>query len=748
MRKNLYITLVLSLLALPSFAQEAEKQGPKVGLVLSGGGAKGIAHIGVLKKLEESGVRIDYIGGTSMGAIIGGMYAAGYTATELDSIFRSTNFGELIPDDVPRHAMTFYERDDSETHAVTLPFDDFKLTFPSGISKGQNVYNLFSKLLLHVNDVDDFSELPIPFFCIATDIETGKEVMLDKGYLPRAMRASMAIPSVFSPVTINDTILVDGGVVNNYPIDEVKAMGAEIIIGVDVQDTLVDRNELKSALEILNQITNFNTIEAMKGKREKTDIYIKPDIKGFSMLSFDEGYKILESGENAVDPWMEQLRQIAVQQGSPKRELVPKVKLDEFRLKEVNIEGNNNYTRSYILGKLKLRPGRVVSLDDFRDGINNLSATENFDVIDYRFVEDPTTPDSYSLDFTVKESKSRHYIRFGAHYDDLYKSAVLVNLTRKRLITNNDVLSLDIGLGDNLRYDLNYYIDKGYYWSVGFNSSYNTFEQGVSSDFIVESTVAEDDQFINEVELEYRDFNNQLFVQTVFARTFMLRLGGEYKWLRYLSETFNIDPEQQPTTVFEDSHYVSVYGQMRYDTFDNKFYPSKGFFFDGDFHWYLVGEGANKNFNPFSIAKARLGFAFRPLNKFSVVLSTEGGFKLGDRNTPSLDFFLGGYGFKPLNNIVELYGYEPLSLRGDTYLKALIDLDFEFIEDNHIVASANIANVGDQLFETGNWIDAIDYTGYALGYGLETFFGPVEVKYSYSPEFKTDEWLVNIGFRF
>lgn len=730
------------------WSQEDQKQGPKVGLVLSGGGAKGLAHIGVLEKIEETGVRIDYIGGTSMGAIVGGLYASGYSARELDSIFRVTDFDMLIPDEVPRGAMTFYERDDSERHAVTLPFDDFKLDFPSGISKGQNLYNLFSRLLLHVNEVEDFDRLPIPFFCVATNVETGQEVILDKGYLPRAIRASGALPSLFSPVTINDTILIDGGVVNNYPVDEIKAKGVDIVIGVDVQDSLVDRNELKSALEILGQINNFRTIEDMVTKRAKTDIYIKPDITDFSIVGFDDGYQILQAGEKAVEPWEGQLKEIARQQGLPQRHKVPKKLLDEFCVKEVNINGNEHYTRSYILGKLKLRPGSRLSQDDFRDGINNLSATENFDVIDYRFVEDSAQPGTYRLDFLVTESDTKHLIRFGAHYDDLYKSAVLVNYTRKRLFTNNDVLSLDIGLGDNLRYDLNYYIDKGYYWSVGFNSAYNTFEQGVSSDFIVESTIAEDDEFINEVELEYRDFNNQLFVQTVFARTFMLRLGGEYKWLRYLSETFGIDPDLQPRTIFENSHYVSVFGQMKYDTFDNKFYPSKGLFFDGDFHWYLVGEGANDNFEPFSIAKARLGFAFRPLNKFSVVLSTEGGFKLGDRNTPSLDFFVGGYGFKSLNNIIELYGYEPLSLRGDTYLKAMIDLDYEFIKDNHIVASANIANVGDQLFETGNWIDAIDYTGYALGYGLETFFGPVEVKYSYSPEFKSDEWLVNIGFRF
>jgi NTE family protein len=136
----------------------------KVGLVLSGGGAKGLAHIGALKLIEESGVRIDYIGGTSMGAIIGGLYASGYSANQLDSIFKKTNFNTLIQDNLPRSAKTFYEKEDAEKYALTLPFDGFKISFPSGLSKGQNVYNYMNKLTTHIGDLNDFSKLPIPFF--------------------------------------------------------------------------------------------------------------------------------------------------------------------------------------------------------------------------------------------------------------------------------------------------------------------------------------------------------------------------------------------------------------------------------------------------------------------------------------------------------------------------------------------------------------------------------------------------------
>ena len=280
MQKNLTILILILLISFSAKAQNdsTQMQNQKVGLVLSGGGAKGLAHIGALKTIDSLGVKIDYVAGTSMGAIIGGLYASGYSGKQIDSIFKSVNFDELISDNLPRNAKTFYERDNSEKYAVTLPFNNFKVQIPSAISRGQNVFNLFSKLLLHVSDIKNFENLPIPFFCVATNIETGEPVILNNGSLPQAIAASGALPSLFQPVIINNQILIDGGVVNNYPVDELRAKGMDIIIGVDVQDGLAERSELNSAPNILLQISNFRTINAMKDKAKKTDIYIKPDI--------------------------------------------------------------------------------------------------------------------------------------------------------------------------------------------------------------------------------------------------------------------------------------------------------------------------------------------------------------------------------------------------------------------------------------------------------------------------------------
>lgn len=724
------------------------KKDVKVGLVLSGGGAKGLAHIGVLKEIEKAGVRIDYIGGTSMGAIIGALYASGYSAHQLDSIFNVLDFETLIRDDVPRRAKTFYEKDDDEKYALTFPFDNFQLRFPSAISKGQNVYNLLSRLLLHVKDVDDFNNLPTPFLCIATDVEKGKQVIFDKGYLPRMIAASGALPSLFSPVTIDDTIYIDGGVVNNYPIDEVKALGANIIIGVDVQDDLRSREELQSAIDVLLQINNYRTIESMEKKRNKTDIYISPQIDDFSVVSFDQGNKIIDAGEKAAIELSNQLQSIAVQQDKIEKEHIEFSDNTSIYIDKVLVKGNKNYTSSYISGKLKLKTPSEVSYRDFSDGVNNLSTTGNFDGIDYNFENNPEAKDHYILNFNVKESNSKTSIRLAAHYDNLYKSAALINLTRKRLFTNNDIVSLDFIVGDNIRYNFNYYIDKGYYWSIGLNSRFSYFEKNISLDFIESEIEIPDDFQLNKIGLNYEDLTNQLFIQTVFRRVFQLGLGAEHKWLKYLSETIGLDEDNNPRTLFEDTNYFSAYGVLKYDTLDNKFFPSSGMFFDGDFHWYLFANGLNKDFEPFSIAKAKLGYAHSFSNNFSGLITTEGGLKLGSATTSSLDFFLGGYGFIPTNNIMPMIGYEALELRGDTYLRSTIRLDYEFAKKNHIILTGNIANVGDDLFGNGDWIGEIPYSGIALGYGLETFLGPMELKYAYSPDLGEDIWYVSAGFRF
>ncbi|MEI7507944.1 MAG: patatin-like phospholipase family protein, partial [Flavobacterium sp.] len=438
-----------------SFSQDNTKK-LKIGLVLSGGGAKGFAHIGVLKVLEKEGVKIDYIGGTSMGAVVGGLYASGYSASQIDSIFKNTNFDELLKDYIPRDSKSFYEKHNDELYPISLLFNKFNIGVPIALSKGMYNYNLLTKLTDPVKYIRDFNKLPIPFVCIATDLETGKEVIFHEGYLPQAMLASSAFPTLFSPVEINGKLLVDGGVSNNYPVDEVRKMGADIIIGVDVQDDLKDRNMLKEATKIMVQITNLQMINKMKENVKKTTIYIKPDITSFSVISFDDGQKIIKTGEDAANLVIDKIRTIA----NPKKYVQQNMKLTAenniINLKMVSINDVKDYTRAYMMGKLGLKENTKITYQDLKKGINKLNATQNFSAISYSLEK---LEDGDKLNLTVRESENKTFLKFGLHYDGLYKSAILVNLTQKKSLFKNDVISADIALGDNFRYNLDYYID-------------------------------------------------------------------------------------------------------------------------------------------------------------------------------------------------------------------------------------------------------------------------------------------------
>ena len=752
--RKVILTFLVSCLTLPLYAQaQPAEERPKVGVVLSGGGAKGLAHIGALKVIEEAGVKIDYIGGTSMGAIVGALYASGYTATELDSLFTGTDLAELIQDDFPRGTKSFYEKEDTERYALTLPFNDFKVAIPSALSGGQKIYSELVKILYHVRNVKDFNELPIPFVCIATNIETGEEIVLNKGYLPEAIMASGTLPSLFEPAELNGEILIDGGVLNNYPVDEVRSLGADILIGVDVQHGLRDRESLESATDILLQINNFRTVKDMSSKSERTDIYIKPDMEEFTVIDFDRKQDIIRYGEEAARTKESALRKLAADQGDPDVFIPPVPPWDSLVINRLVDEGDHGYSRGFIKGKLRFNLGDRIPFEDLQNGIGNLVATGNFKTIRYQLVTRPTGED---LVLKLYENPVTTYLRVGAHYDQLYKSAAMLNITRKRLLTNDDTASFDLILGDNVRYNFEYYIDKGSYWSIGVSSRLNDFSKDIDYDVILSNFDVVDDPNINTIELDVDDVTNQFYIQTNLREEFALRLGAEHKYLRYATETLNEmdDPtfdasedEPQPTE-FEKSHYFSTYGQLVLDTYDDRYYPSRGFYFNGDFHLYLLSSDFNENFKEFSIGKARMGAAFPILDNLSLLLETEGGFKLGTSPVASLDFVLGGYGAKLINNFVPFFGYDFLSLPGNSYVKGMVRIDMEIAPKNHIMVVGNYANVEDDIFRTGEWFTEPDFTGYAIGYGMESFLGPLEVFYSWTPQNSDGTFFFSIGYWF
>lgn len=742
---NKALIILLLFISQLGYSQANESSDLKVGLVLSGGGAKGLSHIGALKVIDSLGLRIDYIAGTSMGAIIGSLYATGYSGKQIDSIFKDVDFDAIISDDLPRKAKTFYERDNSEKYAVTLPFKNFKLKLPSALSRGQNTLSLLTKLMVHVSDIDDFSKLPIPFFCMATNIETGEAVILDEGSLPQAIAASSAFPSLFQPVIIDDRMLIDGGVVNNYPIDELNTKDVDLIIGVDVQDDLSSIENLNSAPDILIQINNYRTIFDMKLKSEKTDVYIKPDISDFNVVSFSQGKAIIDNGMLETKKHIDALNSILskqIKEKKPKAQIKP---VDSIFIHSINIKGNPNYSRAYVLGKLKFKSENKISYNTFQEGVNNLAATSNFESVIYQ-LQPSQNSEGFDMNLTLKESQQNTYLKLALHYDDLYKSAALVNITSKKILFNSDVVACDFILGDNIRYNFDYYIDKGFYWSIGLHSRFNQFSKDIpAASILTPEEIMNID--VNKLDVKIQDFTNQFYLQTLFTKDVSLKLGAEHKHLKSDTETILANANQEETT-FENSSFLSIFGQLKLDTYDDKYFPKEGFYFNGDFHLYLYSSDFNDSFSEFSIAKATFGYTVKFSKNFTANCSAQGGFKIGEDSNPSLNFALGGYGNNFINNIKSFYGYDFLELSGNSFVKGLIGLDYEIFKNNHINLAANFANIEDGIFDTGEWFTSPDYSGYAVGYSIDTFFGPIEAKYTWSPETKQDIWFVNIGFWF
>ena len=736
MKNNFLLFLFLLLGVHVSWSQEQESDKVKVGLVLSGGGAKGLAHIGVLKAIEEAGIEIDFIGGTSMGAIVGGLYASGYNASQIDSIFQVSDFDRLLKDYIPRSSKNFYEKENDQRYALTLPFENWKVGVPYAYSKGLNVYGLLNKLLHNARHTRDFNQLPTPFLCVATNIESGKQVVLDHGYLSQAIMASATFPSLFSPVIIDSQLLIDGGVVNNYPIDEVKKLGADVIIGVDVQDDLKSRKDLKNATRILIQISNLQMINKMAKKKEETDIYIKPDIRDFSVISFSDGADIIKKGEEASFVVYEKLKTLGTNYKKPKLKLC-EGKIDTISIEEIQINKLKNYTRAYVMGKLGFKAGQKISYDQLKIGIDNLNATQNFSALGYSF-EKGNEKDIFKLNLV--ENPVKTFLRFSLHYDDLYKSGVLINVIRKKLLFKNDVASLDVVLGDNIRYNFDYYIDNGFYWSFGVKSRFTSFNRNVIANPETQNLFGIDG--LNSINLDFADFSNQAYVQTIFKQKFIVGAGLEVKNIQITSETID-----NLNSVFKNNDFLSVFAHLKYDSLDNFYFPHEGWYFSGNVQSFLYSSDKT-DFNKFTYVKGDFGYSFPITNHLTATAKMQSGFSIGEGQNPYFDFNLGGYGFSRINNFDYFYGYDFLSLYGDSFIKSTAVIDYRFFRKNHLNFSANFANIGNKIFDSDAWLERPKYTGYAFGYGVETILGPLEIKHSWSPETREHYTWFSIGFWF
>ena len=707
---------VLSQEKISSLADLKGKKDLKVGLVLSGGGAKGLAHIAALEAIEKAGVEIDYIGGTSMGAIVGGLYAAGYNAKQLDSLFHATDLEEIIQDNVPRSAQTFYEKENRDRYMVSLALRDGKFALPAGLTQGVNLYNFLSQLTYRVRRIEDFSKLPIPFLCMATDVETGEEVILEHGDLAQAIMASGSFPTLFAPVDIDGRYLTDGGVM-------------DVIIGVDVQSPLKTRKDLRSANSVLLQITSYKIANDMKEKREKTDIYIHPNMSNYNVISFADGQAIIDSGRVATKKVLPHLywlkRHLRRKDPNPINTKIP----DSLWISNISFSGNKHYSDVYLRGKLGFQWNEKISFKDLKDGVQNIMATQNFRGINYHIC---STDEGEELRFNLEEAPAQTWVKMSLHYDNLYQTSLLLNLSRSSFLQKDDFISFDFIAGDNLRYKFDYYVDKGFYTSYGLQSRYDHFRRDISFKGFSLST--------GDTNLALSRLKNQLYLQSIFFRhKFLVGAGLQHELYKLKIQSNNFS---------EKVNYYSLFSYMRYDSLDNALFPTEGLYFDARGFWYLHSNGYGETINPIILIKADVGGAWKVTDRLSGKAMCSAGFHLGLPNAPFLQYVFGGQGDNFFGNFLPFYGYDYLSFGNYDFLKGELSFSYRFYKRNYIKAIANIANANDNMFAERSWFSKPKYTGYALGLSSDTILGPIEIKATYSPETNKFLWLFNIGFWF
>ncbi len=452
-RKNiLFFFLVFAFSLLTALQLRAQR--PKVGLVLSGGGAKGVAHIGVLKALEEAGIVPDYITGTSMGALVGGLYAIGYSADQLDSIVHHIDWDAILTNQVPLNEIAIEEKDYYDRFIVELPINGIKIGLPKGMIEGQKLSELLSDLTQSVHHINDFSKFPIPYACVAADIEVGEPVLLNKGFLPRAMRASMAISSVFTPVVIDGRLLVDGGLLRNFPVEEVVAMGADIVIGVNVSGGLYTREELDNMVAVLAQSAFIIGVRDTEKQKELVDIYIEPDIEGFSSGSFSETDKIFVRGQEAGRKFLPVFKKLADslnRLGSP-RMPVKVARQDTFIVNKVTVLGNKKLTDELIKGKLRIKEGIPMTLDQIENRVSLLYGTRYFDKVTYEVVNHGETDELVVHVLEAPDGK----LKLMAHFSTENDIGVWLNVTYRNLLLKSSRIILDLDIAMNPYLDLNY----------------------------------------------------------------------------------------------------------------------------------------------------------------------------------------------------------------------------------------------------------------------------------------------------
>ncbi len=443
---------------------------PKVGLVLSGGGAKGIAHVGVLKVLEEVGIQPDYITGTSMGSIIGGLYAIGYTANEMDSIIRNINWERTLSDKIPLNMVVPEQKKYYNKFLFNFDITKKGLQFPTGMVNGQGIFDFFNYLSWHVAKTDNFNDFMIPFRCVASDLISGKTYNFSHGNLPIAMRSSMAIPTIFSPVKLDSMLLVDGGALNNVPVKLCREMGADIVITVNVgTNKKPSFNDFKGITDIFMGAAMIKSTEQTLSELKASDVIITPDLKNYGVGDFTSGVEIMKLGEIAALKQIDELYALAdflSQYKTKKKQIPPKLK--KIFIENIYVDSLKHLNKSFIIGKFGLTKGHWYDEKQINGGLYKIIGSRYIKTINYRLTHGKK---GYNITLIPIEEFNNKF-NFGLHYDKVYKAGAILDLSLKNFLIKGSFINIgaDISEYPQIRTNFINYIGASQKWGVFINS--------------------------------------------------------------------------------------------------------------------------------------------------------------------------------------------------------------------------------------------------------------------------------------
>lgn len=724
MSLNRIILSFLLIISCLNLSAQKENLRPKIGLVLSGGGAKGFAHVGVLRVLEENNIPIDYIAGTSMGAIVGCFYAMGYSVDEIESMILSQDWITVLADMVDRKYIPIYDRDEYDRYAISFPIDESGVVLPRGIVAGQNIMKVFSRYTMPFHSVKDFSKFPIPFACVAADVVDGAEHVMYDGDIAIALRSSMAIPTLFTPVSLGDKLLVDGGMRNNLPVDVVNKMGADIIIAVDLQERIKTKEELTDVYSIFDQGLNYLGLDKYYENLKMVDYYIKPPLSEYNIMNFSKADTLIKIGYNSaklLQPRWDSLRLSLGKYEYLKNDRQPVMYTDSLYVSDVTVSGIKNITEKTIFGKFNVKPKSKTTLGDIEEGVNRLYSSLGLRSAYYNF-----QGENNSIIHLDIEEKSNNRFNVGLHYDSWNNAALLLNTTFNNLLGKSSKFSLDLKLAENLAAAATYSYNRG--WKPGIRLRF----EATGFDFYEYNE--------DKISAQYgaSAFRFDVNTNSIVSEAYSFGLGARTEY--YILKNIIGSDELK-----KNNFFINYYAFLRMDTHETVFYPKNGMSLYAELRM-VTDDGYNiNNGNSFFMLYFKMKKPISICSNFTIIPTVyfNGALARHDGNVFAANTYWGGVvETSYFYNQIPFVGYKEMAVAYKNALVARLDLQLELSKNKYLILKWNV----------GKSSDFIDYSGFVHGLALTAAYnspiGPLEISLMSNSVSKKLNYLVNLGYWF